>query len=68
MEKVYSYPAYIAINNSSPNTPGLTTLQYGEALDALLTAIKAKQIELQQKHHKYVPIAVMIAPDLSHED
>ena len=68
MEKVYSYAGYIAINISSPNTPGLRTLQYGEALDDLLTAIKAKQIELQQKHHKYVPIAVKIAPDLSHEE
>ena len=68
MEKVYSYAGYVAINISSPNTPGLRTLQYGEALDDLLTAIKAKQIELQQKHHKYVPIAVKIAPDLSHEE
>ena len=68
MEKVYSYAGYIAINISSPNTPGLRTLQYGEALDDLLTAIKAKQIELQQKHHKYVPITVKIAPDLSHEE
>lgn len=68
MENVYSYAGYIAINISSPNTPGLRTLQYGEALDDLLTAIKAKQIELQQKHHKYVPIAVKIAPDLSHEE
>ena len=68
MEKVYSYAGYIAVNISSPNTPGLRTLQYGEALDDLLTAIKTKQIELQQKHHKYVPVAVKIAPDLSHEE
>lgn len=32
MEKVYPYAGYIAINISSPNTPGLRTLQYGEAL------------------------------------
>jgi len=68
MEKVYSYAGYIAVNISSPNTPGLRTLQYGEALDDLLTAIKTKQIELQQKHHKYVPVTVKIAPDLSHEE
>jgi dihydroorotate dehydrogenase len=36
MEKVYAYAGYIAINISSPNTPGLRTLQYGEALDDLL--------------------------------
>lgn len=68
MEKTYSYAGYIAVNISSPNTPGLRSLQYGEALDDLLGAIKTKQAELQQKHHKYVPVAVKIAPDLSHEE
>lgn len=68
MDKVYSYAGYIAVNISSPNTPGLRTLQYGEALDDLLGAIKAKQAELQHKHAKYVPLAVKIAPDLSHEE
>ena len=68
MEKVYPYAGYIAINISSPNTPGLRTLQYGEALDDLLTAIKNKQNDLQVMHHKYVPIAVKIAPDLSEEE
>ncbi|WP_370560256.1 quinone-dependent dihydroorotate dehydrogenase [Edwardsiella tarda] len=68
MDKVYSYAGYIAVNISSPNTPGLRTLQYGEALDDLLAAIKNKQAELQQKHAKYVPLAVKIAPDLSHEE
>ncbi len=44
MEKIYAYAGYIAINISSPNTPGLRiALQYGEALDDLLTAIKNKQ-------------------------
>ncbi len=52
MEKVYPYAGYIAINISSPNTPGLRTLQYGEALDDLLSAIKNKQLELQGKYQK----------------
>lgn len=68
MEKVYAYAGYIAVNISSPNTPGLRTLQYGEALDDLLSAIKNKQNELQEIHHKYVPVAVKIAPDLSVEE
>ena len=68
MEKVYPYAGYIAINISSPNTPGLRTLQYGEALDDLLSGIKNKQLELQQKHQKYVPVAVKIAPDLLPEE
>jgi dihydroorotate dehydrogenase len=68
MEKVYAYAGYIAVNISSPNTPGLRSLQYGEALDDLLSAIKNKQNELQAIHHKYVPVAVKIAPDLSAEE
>ena len=68
MEKVYAHAGYIAINISSPNTPGLRTLQYGEALDDLLSAIKLKQQELQARHLKYVPVAVKIAPDLTEEE
>jgi dihydroorotate dehydrogenase len=68
MDKVFPYAGYIAINISSPNTPGLRSLQYGEALDDLLAAIKNKQQELHERHHKYVPVAVKIAPDLSEEE
>ncbi|WP_337008692.1 quinone-dependent dihydroorotate dehydrogenase [Pantoea sp. AS142] len=68
MEKVYAHAGYIAINISSPNTPGLRSLQYGEALDDLLSSIKQKQKELEQRHLKYVPLAVKIAPDLSEDE
>ncbi|MGB0935998.1 MAG: quinone-dependent dihydroorotate dehydrogenase [Colwellia sp.] len=68
MHKVYDYASYITINISSPNTPGLRTLQYGEALDELLSAIKAEQKVLAALHDKYVPIAVKIAPDLNEEE
>ncbi|MBR9727861.1 quinone-dependent dihydroorotate dehydrogenase [Shewanella intestini] len=68
MDKVYQHAAYIAVNISSPNTPGLRTLQYGELLDELLSAIKQKQTELAAKHNKYVPIALKIAPDLTTEE
>ncbi len=68
MDKIYPYAGYITVNISSPNTPGLRTLQYGEALDDLLTAIKTRQGDLQKIHHKYVPVAVKIAPDLSEDE
>ncbi|QMV14408.1 quinone-dependent dihydroorotate dehydrogenase [Vibrio spartinae] len=68
MEKVYPYAGYIAVNISSPNTPGLRSLQYGEALDELLTLLKAKQAELAKLHDKYVPLALKIAPDLSDDE
>ncbi|WP_318463155.1 quinone-dependent dihydroorotate dehydrogenase [Photobacterium leiognathi] len=64
MDKVYQYAGYIAVNISSPNTPGLRSLQYGEALDDLLSQLKEKQAELAEKHDKYVPLALKIAPDL----
>ena len=59
---------YITVNISSPNTPNLRQLQYGEALDDLLKALKERQKELAAKHNKYVPVAVKIAPDLSQEE
>ena len=68
MEKVYQYAGYIAVNISSPNTPGLRSLQYGEALDDLLAQLKQKQTELAEKHGKYVPLALKIAPDLDDQE
>ncbi|MCL1058160.1 quinone-dependent dihydroorotate dehydrogenase [Shewanella gelidimarina] len=68
MDKVYPYAAYIAVNISSPNTPGLRSLQYGDLLDDLLGSLKQKQKDLAEKHGKYVPIALKIAPDLSIEE
>ncbi|PSU34644.1 quinone-dependent dihydroorotate dehydrogenase [Photobacterium lutimaris] len=64
MEKVYQHAGYITVNISSPNTPGLRTLQYGEMLDDLLAQLKEKQKELAEKHGKYVPLTLKIAPDL----
>lgn len=68
MDKVYAHAGYIAVNISSPNTPGLRSLQYGEALDDLLSTLKIRQAELQKKHDKYVPLALKVAPDLSDEE
>ncbi|TCI03407.1 quinone-dependent dihydroorotate dehydrogenase [Corallincola luteus] len=68
MDKVYPHASYIAVNISSPNTPGLRSLQYGEALDELLVALKLRQSELAKIHGKYVPLAVKIAPDLDDEE
>lgn len=58
---------YIAVNFSSPNTPGLRELQSAEALRTLLAPLKDAQKELADKTGKYTPIAVKIAPDLGDE-
>ncbi|MFA7554777.1 MAG: quinone-dependent dihydroorotate dehydrogenase [Spongiibacteraceae bacterium] len=68
MRKVYVHASYITINLSSPNTPGLRDLQFGEPLEALLEQLKAEQAKLTAKHDRYVPIAVKIAPDMALDD
>ncbi|HDR1022809.1 TPA: quinone-dependent dihydroorotate dehydrogenase [Pasteurella multocida] len=65
LNKAYNYADYITINISSPNSPGLRQLQYGDALDDLLQGVKERQQILTQQYNKYVPIAVKIAPDLT---
>ena len=62
---VYRHAHYVTINISSPNTAGLRDLQTQGALPALLDAVKRAQQELAQRHGRYVPIVVKIAPDLT---
>lgn len=68
MDKVYPVADYIAVNISSPNTRNLRQLQHGDELAALLAALKARQEALADRHGRYVPLAVKIAPDLSDEE
>jgi len=68
MRKVYDLATYITVNISSPNTPGLRSLQYGEALNELLSVLKAEQGILTEKYGKYIPLAVKIAPDLNEDE
>ncbi|MBP5972128.1 quinone-dependent dihydroorotate dehydrogenase [Brasilonema sp. CT11] len=51
---------YFVVNVSSPNTPGLRSLQDAPMLSSILDA-------LQQENHAYKPIFVKIAPDLEWE-
>lgn len=67
MQKVYAHAHYITVNISSPNTKNLRDLQEKEALSRLLASLKLEQTKLAEKHGKYVPITLKIAPDLNHE-
>jgi len=67
MEKVYAYADYIAVNISSPNTPGLRDLQHAKQLDELLATLKQTQTRLADEQGRYVPLALKIAPDLDDE-
>jgi dihydroorotate dehydrogenase len=65
LEKVYQQADYVTINISSPNTPGLRKLQFGESLKTLLGGLKDKQTALHQQTNRYVSMAVKVAPDLA---
>jgi len=54
------YADYIAVNVSSPNTPGLRSLQEVSSLRPILEAVIAKSLGK--------PVLVKIAPDLADED
>lgn len=68
MRKVYEHASYITVNLSSPNTPGLRDLQFGEPLEQLLDQLKHEQKVLTEQYGRYVPLAVKIAPDMADDD
>lgn len=67
LRKVYPHASYVTVNISSPNTKNLRALQEKEALSSLLQSLKQEQAKLADRHGKYVPVVLKIAPDLSLE-
>lgn len=68
MREVYALASYITVNLSSPNTPGLRDLQFGQPLIDLIATLKDEQAKLAKVHGRYVPMAVKIAPDMAEDD
>lgn len=68
LEGVYALADYVTVNISSPNTPGLRSLQYGEALKDLLQPLKEAQQRLADQQQRYVPLVVKVAPDMNDEE
>ena len=64
LERLAPWAGYIAINVSSPNTPGLRGLQQRDELEALVAAVAARRDVLVATLGRPLPIAVKIAPDL----
>ena len=58
VERMAPLADYLAVNVSSPNTPGLRALQDRAALDALLAAV------LEARGAKGPPVFLKVAPDL----
>jgi dihydroorotate dehydrogenase len=68
LDKVYAHASYVTVNVSSPNTPGLRSLQFGDSLKQLLEALRQRQEQLTGEHGRRVPLAIKIAPDMSDEE
>lgn len=61
---MFPHADYITINISSPNTKNLRALQSDEALDALLSRLQQRKLQLEGQTGRTVPMFVKIAPDL----
>ena len=59
---LHEFADYIVLNVSSPNTPGLRSLQEHDALEQLLRVIQRKNQDTRK------PVLLKIAPDLSSSD
>ncbi|MEL7534148.1 MAG: quinone-dependent dihydroorotate dehydrogenase [Bacteroidota bacterium] len=62
-EKLYPYADYFVVNVSSPNTPGLRSLQEKGPLTNILSRLQ----EANQSKETPRPILLKIAPDLTNE-
>lgn len=75
-EIVYPVADYVAVNVSSPNTPGLRDLQREEQLEILLTALQKRNNELTTDSASQtnctrtstMPLLLKLAPDLDLEE
>ncbi|GAA3992782.1 quinone-dependent dihydroorotate dehydrogenase [Streptomyces plumbiresistens] len=65
-ERLAAYADYLVVNVSSPNTPGLRSLQAVDQLRPLLSAVR--EAADRTVTSRRVPLLVKIAPDLADED
>jgi len=64
----YDVASYLAINVSSPNTPGLRDLQAPAALDELLARVLTTREALVAAGSPRRPVVVKLAPDIAEAD
>ncbi len=69
-EAVYEVADYIAVNVSSPNTPGLRDLQQPAQLDELLQALQRRNAQLAEQSNRSaaLPLLVKLSPDLDYRE
>jgi len=59
---------YVTVNVSSPNTPGLRSLQTHHELEKLLLALRAESAAVATAQRGPPPLLVKLAPDLDDQD
>lgn len=69
-ELVFAVADYIAVNVSSPNTPGLRDLQRADQLEILLGALQSKNRDLaaHSPGERTIPLLVKLAPELDEQE
>ncbi|HEV2281645.1 MAG TPA: quinone-dependent dihydroorotate dehydrogenase [bacterium] len=63
MERLHPYADFLVVNVSSPNTPGLRSLQARDSVAPLLDAVALRNRALGEK-----PLFVKVAPDMTREE
>lgn len=64
----YNRADYLAVNLSSPNTPGLRSLQGAKYLEGLLSALTEGRTTKIAESGRFVPLFVKLSPDLAGDD
>lgn len=65
LDCLYAHADYIALNLSSPNTPGLRQSSTGAGFTELLRALMEKRKQLADTQGKQVPIVIKLSPDMA---
>ncbi len=68
LDLFYEAADYLALNVSSPNTPGLRGLQERDRLEELLSVLADRREEHRRAGQGYTPILTKLSPDLSDGD
>jgi dihydroorotate dehydrogenase len=61
--RLYEFGDYFVVNVSCPNVAGLTSMQAGESLRAIVDPL----LEFRRGQNEYKPVLIKISPDLSNQ-
>ncbi len=68
LERAWAVAHYITVNISSPNTPELRALQFGEPFRRLIGGLRELQEQIAAQRSVRRPLLLKIAPDLTQAD